>query len=217
LIGRWNGAGQVGREHGGELFGLRAAEYPACDRPGRNLESGSKPDIMNGIGQEELTTVVKKQDQDNPQDIRWHESDFAGLSSNQLYAILAARVAVFVVEQDCPYPELDGLDQSAHHIWAEDSSGRIAAYARITAPGTRFEEPSIGRVITSLSCRGTGLGRKLMVRAVAYAERLYPGASLRISAQQHLEAFYQELSFQFVRGPYDEDGIAHIEMLRSKQ
>ncbi len=161
--------------------------------------------------------VVKRQEQENPLKIRWRESDFAGLSSDELYAILAARVAVFVVEQDCPYPELDGLDQSAHHLWATDPAGQIAAYARITAPGTRFDEPSIGRVITASTCRGTGLGRKLMIRAVEYAQRLYPGASLRISAQQHLENFYEQLAFRFVRGPYDEDGIPHIEMLRSEQ
>lgn len=160
---------------------------------------------------------MKKQKQEKSLDIYWRESNFAGLSRDELYAILAARVAVFVVEQDCPYPELDGLDQSAHHLWAEDSSGQIAAYARITAPGTRFDEPSIGRVITSLNYRGVGLGRKLMIRAVEYAERLYPGESLRISAQQHLEAFYQQLAFSFVRGPYAEDGIPHVEMLRSEQ
>ncbi len=149
--------------------------------------------------------------------LAWRASDFAGLSGDELYAILAARVAVFVVEQDCPYPELDGLDQSAHHLWATDSAGRVAAYARITAPGTRFAEPSIGRVLTAMEHRGTGLGRDLMERAIDLAERLYPGAELRISAQQHLDRFYASLGFGFVRGPYPEDGIPHVEMLRSEQ
>ncbi len=149
--------------------------------------------------------------------LAWRASDFAGLSGDELYAILAARVAVFVVEQDCPYPELDGLDQSAHHLWATDSAGRVAAYARITAPGTRFAEPSIGRVLTAMEHRGTGLGRDLMERAIDLAERLYPGAQMRISAQQHLDRFYASLGFGFVRGPYPEDGIPHVEMLRSEQ
>ncbi|MEE4639594.1 MAG: GNAT family N-acetyltransferase [Wenzhouxiangella sp.] len=149
-------------------------------------------------------------------DLSWRESDFASLSCDELYAILAARVAVFVVEQECPYPELDGLDQSAHHLWAIDSAGQVAAYARITAPGTRFVEPSIGRVITAMNHRGTGLGRVLMERAIDLAGRLYPGADLRISAQQHLDRFYASLGFGFMRGPYLEDGIPHVEMLRSE-
>lgn len=160
---------------------------------------------------------MNEKTQRSPSISAWHESDFAGLSLGDLYAILSARVAVFVVEQDCPYPELDGLDQSAHHLWATDGAGRVAAYARITAPGTRFEEPSIGRVLTALEHRGTGLGRDLMERAIDLAERLYPGAQMRISAQQHLDRFYASLGFGFVRGPYPEDGIPHVEMLRSKQ
>lgn len=146
--------------------------------------------------------------------LSWHQSSFQDLSLDQLYAILAARVAVFVVEQDCPYPELDGLDRSALHLWAVDREGRIAAYARITAPGTRFAEPSVGRVLTSLAFRRSGLGRELMQRAMALAESRFPGRPLRISAQQYLDRFYTSLGFEWVRGPYSEDGIPHIEMLR---
>ncbi|NDY96510.1 GNAT family N-acetyltransferase [Wenzhouxiangella limi] len=165
----------------------------------------------------EFLAGVNGKKQQSPKALSWRESDFTGLSGDDLYAILAARVAVFVVEQDCPYPELDGLDQSAHHLWATDTAGRVAAYARITAPGTRFQEPSIGRVLTSIAHRGSGLGRVLMERAIDFAERLYPAAELRISAQQHLERFYASLDFRFVHGPYPEDGIPHVEMLRSKQ
>lgn len=147
----------------------------------------------------------------------WHEARFNVLTVEHLYAILAARVDVFVVEQDCPYPELDGLDHAALHLWATDETGRIAAYARITAPGSRFAEPSIGRVLTTLDYRGTGLGRELMERAIGLGQARYPGADLRISAQQHLERFYAGLGFAFVHGPYPEDGIPHIEMLRSEQ
>jgi ElaA protein len=166
--------------------------------------------------QRKFLAGVNDNKQQMPPNLAWRESDFAGLSIDELYAILAARVDVFVVEQDCPYPELDGLDQSAHHLWARDATGLIAAYARITAPGTRFAEPSIGRVITAMEHRGTGLGRVLMERAISLAERLYPDTDLRISAQQHLDRFYASLGFRFVRGPYPEDGIPHVEMLRSE-
>ena len=156
-------------------------------------------------------------DQNRPSALHWHEAVFNDLSVTDLYRILAARVDVFVVEQDCPYPELDGLDQCAQHLWASDETGRVAAYARITAPGTRFAEPSIGRVLTALHYRGTGLGRDLMGRAIRLGQARYPGAALRISAQQHLERFYAGFGFVFVHGPYPEDGIPHIEMLRSEE
>lgn len=146
--------------------------------------------------------------------LRWHQSSFRDLTLDQLYAVLAARVAVFVVEQGCPYPELDGLDASALHLWAADPDGVIAAYARLTAPGTRFAEASVGRVLTSLPFRRTGLGRELMLRAVELAASRFPGQPLRISAQQYLDRFYASLGFEWVRGPYPEDGIPHIEMLR---
>lgn len=147
----------------------------------------------------------------------WHQSAFADLSSRMLYAILAARVEVFVVEQDCPYQDLDGLDAASLHLWATDRDGRVSAYARITPPGSRFAEASIGRVLTCLDQRRTGLGRELMQRAMTLAEQRYPDSALRISAQQYLERFYAGLGFVFVRGPYPEDGIPHVEMLRSKQ
>ncbi|MGY6554070.1 MAG: GNAT family N-acetyltransferase [Wenzhouxiangella sp.] len=146
--------------------------------------------------------------------LRWYQSSFEDLSLDQLYAVLAARVAVFVVEQDCPYPELDGLDASALHLWAAAPDGAIAAYARVTAPGTRFPEASVGRVLTSLPFRRTGLGRALMLRAMELAASRFPGQPLRISAQQYLDQFYTSLGFDWVRGPYSEDGIPHIEMLR---
>lgn len=143
----------------------------------------------------------------------WHESEFPKLSTASLYAILAARVAVFVVEQNCPYQDLDGLDALSLHLWATDSDGAIAAYARIIPPGTRYAEPSIGRVLTMPDARGSGLGRELMQRSLAMVEQRFPGRAIRISAQQYLEDFYRSLGFVVVHGPYDEDGIPHIEML----
>lgn len=155
--------------------------------------------------------------QTEPGALIWRESSFADLPGETLYRILAARVEVFVVEQDCPYQDLDGLDAQALHLWATEQDGQINAYARITPPGSRFAEASIGRVLTRPPVRRTGLGRELMQRAMDLAERQYPGSALRISAQQYLERFYADLGFRFVRGPYPEDGIPHIEMLRSEQ
>lgn len=142
----------------------------------------------------------------------WRVHAFDQFDVGQLYAVLAARVAVFVVEQDCPYQDLDGLDELALHLvgWGDD--GSVAAYARILPPGTRFDQPSIGRVLTSLPARRGGFGRELMRRAVDVIVERYPGYPVRISAQCYLERFYRELGFAVDSAPYEEDGIPHVEM-----
>ncbi len=149
--------------------------------------------------------------------IRWHWSTFDQLTRDQLYEILRMRQEVFTVEQDCAYQDADGKDPFAWHLcgWSgESESPALLAYLRMVFPGKKYAEPSIGRVLTAASTRGTGLGRELMRRAVENTEREYPHAPIRISAQQHLERFYGELGFERVSDPYDEDGIPHIEMLR---
>src|SRR5699024_6842929 len=146
--------------------------------------------------------------------VSWRVERYEELSIDRLYAVLAARVAVFVVEQDCPYQDVDGLDRCALHVsaWPGET---VLAYARVLPPGGRYAEPSIGRVLTARAARGTGLGRELMQRSIAAAARAWPGRALRISAQQYLERFYRELGFETVSEPYPEDGIAHVEMYRS--
>lgn len=139
------------------------------------------------------------------------------LTRDQLYAILNARVAVFVVEQDCPYQDVDGLDPDGIHVIGTSGDGQVLAYARVLPPGKRFAEPSIGRVLTTAPARGCGLGRELMERSLAVTKKFFPGQAIRISAQQYLEAFYCSLGFETVRGPYPEDGIPHLEMLRLEQ
>jgi len=145
--------------------------------------------------------------------IQWQIARLEDFPLKPLYAILAAREAVFVVEQTCPYQELDGLDFQAHHLvgWAE---GRVAAYLRMLEPATRFAEPSIGRFLTTHDFRGQGLGREAMTRAIEFIASTYPGQNIRISAQTYLEHFYGSFDFRTVSEPYPEDGIPHIEMLR---
>ncbi len=146
--------------------------------------------------------------------LRWQWCRCEALTLAQLYALMAAREAVFVVEQQCAYQELDGLDLGAHHLvaWAED--GAVAACLRVLTPGVRYPEPAIGRVLSTRDYRRQGLGRELMIRALAQVGQLYPGQAVRISAQTYLEAFYRSLGFATVSAVYDEDGIPHIEMLR---
>lgn len=147
-----------------------------------------------------------------PDALRWQLQAFDELSAPQLYALLVERISVFVVEQNCAYPELDGLDPLALHLSAWTSGGKPVAYARILPPGSRFEEPSIGRVLTTAGIRATGLGRELMRRAIRATRQRWPQAAICLSAQRHLERFYASLGFAIVSTPYDEDGIEHIDM-----
>mgnify|MGYP006273546779 CR=1 FL=1 len=144
--------------------------------------------------------------------LRWELQAFNALTRLELYSILAARIAVFVVEQDCPYPELDGRDVEALHLTAWLDDGEIAAYARILPPETRFAEPSIGRILTTRNHRGTGLGRVLVRRAIDATRSRFPDQDIRISAQRHLGAFYGSFGFEDDSEPYDEDGIPHVDM-----
>jgi ElaA protein len=139
----------------------------------------------------------------------WHDKSFAELTVHELYAIVALRERVFIVEQNCPYLDADGYDPASRHLWVSDGAS-IRAYLRIVPAGVKFAEISIGRVITAPEARGTGLGRELMRRGIAACGSV----PIRIGAQAHLERFYQELGFARSSEPYDEDGIPHIEMLR---
>ncbi len=147
------------------------------------------------------------------QNVRWQCCRFHELTVDQLYAILRARSAVFVVEQNCPYLDMDDADQSSLHLiaWSEDQ--KVAAYLRIVPPGVKYAEASLGRVITSDFARGTGIGKSLLNRGIAACKEAHPAHAIRIGAQQYLEKFYQSFGFVTVSDMYLEDDIPHIEML----
>lgn len=147
------------------------------------------------------------------QNIRWQCCRFQELTVDQLYAILRARSAVFVVEQNCPYLDMDDADQISLHLiaWTEDQ--KVAAYLRIVPPGVKYAEASLGRVITSDFARGTGIGKSLLNRGIAACKEAHPSDPIRIGAQQYLEKFYQSFGFVTVSDMYLEDDIPHIEML----
>ena len=151
----------------------------------------------------------------------WQWSAFDDLSVADLYQVLQQRQQVFILEQTCFYNDFDGLDQGAYHLlgWrtaGADGTGerQLAAYLRVLAPGAKYTEMSIGRVLTSASARGSGIGRELLERGIAHAERLHPGHRIRIGAQRYLERFYASFGFVTFSEPYDEDGIIHVDMLR---
>ena len=145
-------------------------------------------------------------------DVNWKIRHFEQLSRNKLYKILRKRIDVFVVEQECPYPECDGKDRDAFHIYALDDD-TIVAYARIIKPGVSYQETSIGRVLVDQAYRGKGLGRKVMEKSIQFIREEMNEDQIRISAQEYLLDFYREMGFQKQSDVYLEDGIPHIEML----
>lgn len=146
----------------------------------------------------------------------WHCLPFAALTVSALQQIYAARQIVFVVEQHCPYLDADGLDDQAWHLAAWSPTHRLPlAYARLFPPGVKYTEASIGRVLTTEAVRGQGWGKALVERALMQCQVLFGACPVRISAQAHLQHFYESFGFQVVSEPYLEEDIPHVEMLRS--
>ncbi|SJZ52884.1 GNAT family N-acetyltransferase [Selenihalanaerobacter shriftii] len=144
--------------------------------------------------------------------MEWKINHFSELDTAELYEILKQRINVFVVEQDCPYPECDDKDFDSYHLYAAKGD-KVVAYLRIILPGVSYEEASIGRVLVHREYRGNGLGRELMERAIEYIEEELQEDSIRLSAQEYLLDFYKSLGFKTVSDTYLEDGIPHVEML----
>jgi ElaA protein len=145
--------------------------------------------------------------------MNWQWLRFAELGVDNLYDALQLRSRVFVLEQG-PYLDADGVDRRSWHLLGRDEAGMLGACLRVVDPGVKYAEPSIGRVVIAPEIRGTGLGRALMAEGVAGCERHWPGRALRISAQAHLERFYNGFGFVRVGDDYLEDDIPHLEMLR---
>ena len=128
----------------------------------------------------------------------------------QVYDVLRFRQAIFVVEQRSPYPDLDGCDADAWHLLAQTDGG-LAGYLRLLA---RPQAVRIGRVCVAARCRRQGLGRRLVFEALSFAGRHHPGRDIGLAAQVALGAFYHGFGFAPVSAPYDDFGVAHIEMVR---
>lgn len=147
--------------------------------------------------------------------LRWRLIKFQDLTNQELYEVLKLRTDVFVVEQICPYPELDNKDQLAFHFCGYNSENRLTAYCRILSPGISYEEASIGRVLVSEKGRGLNYGKVLMDLAIEITHNLFQNTDIRIGAQCYLEKFYGNLGFNPASESYIEDGIPHLEMLKN--
>lgn len=140
---------------------------------------------------------------------------FHELSAPQLYAVMALRQEVFIVEQNCPYLDADGKDVKCWHLMGYDDEGRLVAYARLLPKGVSYQNfASIGRIVTSPALRRTGAGQTLMKNVMDWMEQLFPGDSIKISAQSYLRNFYEKFGFVVSGEEYLEDGIPHLPMVR---
>lgn len=138
-----------------------------------------------------------------------HTANGHEITAAELYPLLRLRVDVFVVEQNCPYPELDGRDLAADtvHLWWQGDDGP-AGYLRVLRDGDRYR---IGRVCTAMAARGQGFGARLMTSALAGCS----GAEVVLDAQTHARDFYARFGFVAEGEPFLEDGIEHIAMRRA--
>ena len=147
--------------------------------------------------------------------ITWQWAAFDELDAATLCAVLAARQDVFVLEQQCLYADIDGNDQRAFHlIGRHKDTQQLVAYLRCFAPGDKYPEAALGRVLTVQSMRGLGLGKLLMAEGIRRVAQYFPSSAIRISAQEHLADFYGEFGFHRASDTYLEDGIPHIEMFK---
>ena len=148
-------------------------------------------------------------------DLEWECHSFQNLNNKQLYALLKLRVDVFIVEQQCAYPELDEKDQhqETRHLLAQHGTD-VVAYSRLLPPGLSYSEASIGRFVVAETFRKQGLGFLLLTKSLEQITTLWPQKDIKISAQEYLKNFYEKAGFKKISNSYLEDGIPHIEMLK---
>lgn len=147
--------------------------------------------------------------------LHWQDLHHSELSATDIYALLALRCEVFIVEQRCAYLDVDGEDmvgENRHILGWRD--GKLIAYARLLKSENELEPVVIGRVIVDASARGEKLGHRLMEQTLNACQQRWPDKALYLGAQAHLQPFYAQFGFQPVTEVYDEDGIPHIGMAR---
>ena len=144
--------------------------------------------------------------------MQYKQKTFDKLTPAELYSILQLRQEIFIIEQDCIYPDIDNKDENAQHFMAFDE-GKLVGCLRILRRGVTFEECSIGRVVVSAQYRRKGIAQNLMQQAMAVIKNDWKKQYIRISSQAYAAPVYAALGFRVVSGEYIEDGIPHVEML----
>ncbi len=144
-------------------------------------------------------------------DLTWkHLQNFDYLKPIEVYDMLKLRQDIFIIEQNCIYPDIDRIDPHCEHIMLY-SDTNLVAYCRLVPPGKKFDKWSIGRVTVSSKYRGNNYGRLLMNRSLDILKRKEI-KTVKIEAQQYLRSFYESLGFVKISDAFDVDGIPHILM-----
>lgn len=147
--------------------------------------------------------------------LQWKWCTFQELNNQDLYDVLALRQSVFIVEQQCPYPDLDNKDQLCKHLLGFEEKS-LAAYLRLLPKDQPYQDAiSFGRVATAHFARGKGYGKEMMRHVLQHLDQTGNTHPIIISAQMYLEKFYQSFGFVTISEPYDEDWIPHIKMKRA--
>jgi len=150
--------------------------------------------------------------------MEWKLKTFQDLTLEEFYEIARLRINIFIVEQNCPYAELDGKDALALHFFAlaKDKPIKIAAYTRLFRAADYYEYPAIGRVVVAADFRNQKLGHELIRRSIEQVQKNFVASKIKIGAQTHLKKFYEAHGFKQIGTGYMEDGIPHIYMLREE-
>lgn len=173
---------------------------------------------------------------DSHESLEWRWKPFADLTPVEVYDMLEARNAVFVVEQQCVYNDVDGLDKDAWHLLAYSPGANadanptaldgkrtshapapilipaLAGYLRVLLPDATDADIRIGRVLTTSDFRGVGLGSAMLEQALKHIVAQWPDAAIKLHAQAHLQMFYGAFGFEPISEIHDDDGIPHIWM-----
>lgn len=144
--------------------------------------------------------------------MQWYAKNFDELTTLELFEIYKLRTAVFVVEQNCPYQEVDDKDLQAVHFFAKNANN-LTAYCRLISSDNGVH---LGRVLVAKEARGTGLARELVQKSMDYSREHFPAHLIHAQAQSYLQGFYESFGFKAVSGVYLEDGIAHLDMVWEK-
>ncbi|MES2488862.1 MAG: GNAT family N-acetyltransferase [Pseudomonadota bacterium] len=142
----------------------------------------------------------------------WHP--WPTLTPDTLYDFLRLRSDIFVVEQNCAYADMDGIDPACEHLCMRGPERQLLAYLRLVPPGLKAPQPAIGRLVVAQTARKSGLGRAAMLEGIRRCTERFPSQDIFLSGQLHLEAFYSSLGFVTFTEPYLEDGIQHVNMLK---
>ena len=144
--------------------------------------------------------------------LEWY--GFGHLTPALLYELLRFRQAIFVVEQRCAYPDLDGLDQQAEHLLLR-ANGELAGYLRVI-PFPDEKRAKVGRVAVAEAARGKGLARRMMLEALTRCRERYRDYAVALSGQTYLAPFYESLGFVTTSAPYDDYGLSHVDMVLNR-